>query len=149
MLVPKTSNKKKEFVKHMKELNRSFYDWFKSCVTKDPSQFMNDAVQDYIDYATQLEDRYLRSFGEVMTFGSGDCGQLAHGVENDEDLMVRFPRIVYSLRYPIYVYLHTLQLKIRGFLCCQRQKGCGNCMWWTPQCRVHGRWPCLYLGLCG
>jgi hypothetical protein len=23
--------------------------------------------------ANQLEDRYLRSYGEVMTFGSGDC----------------------------------------------------------------------------
>ena len=46
----------------------------------------------------QLNDRYLRSFGEVLTFGSGDCGQLAHGDENDEDLSVRFPRIVFSLR---------------------------------------------------
>ena len=82
----------------MKELNQSFYEWFKTCYQEDPNQFMNDAVQDYIDYATQLEDRYLRSFGEVMTFGSGDCGQLAHGVENDDDLMVRFPRVVYSLR---------------------------------------------------
>ncbi len=98
MLVPKTSNKKQEFVKHMKELNSSFYEWFRKCVRDDPTQFMNDAVQDYIDYSAQLEDRYLRSFGEVMTFGSGDCGQLAHGVENDADLMVRFPRIVYSLR---------------------------------------------------
>lgn len=82
----------------MKELNRSFYDFFKKCVTDDPNQFMSAAVQDYIDFAKQLEDRYLRSYGEVMTFGSGDCGQLAHGVEEDDDLMVRFPRIVYSLR---------------------------------------------------
>lgn len=98
MLVPKTSSKKKEFVKHMKVLNQSFFDWFGTCVRADPNQFMNDAVQDYIDYASQLEDRYLRSYGEVMTFGSGDCGQLAHGVEKDDDLMVRFPRVVYSLR---------------------------------------------------
>ena len=34
----------------------------------------------------------------MLTFGSGDCGQLAHGIEADEDLMVRFPRVVYSLR---------------------------------------------------
>lgn len=33
-----------------------------------------------------------------MTFGSGDCGQLAHGMDSDEDTMVKFPRIVYSLR---------------------------------------------------
>ena len=47
---------------------------------------------------TQLEDRYLRRHGEVLTFGSGDCGQLAHGIDDDDDLTVRFPRVVYSLR---------------------------------------------------
>lgn len=34
----------------------------------------------------------------MLTFGSGDCGQLAHGVEEYEDMEVAFPRIVYSLR---------------------------------------------------
>jgi hypothetical protein len=69
-------------------------------VAKDPQQYLTDAVQDYIDYANQLEDRYLRSYGEVMTFGSGDCGQLAHGLDGDDNLMVKYPRIVYSLRSP-------------------------------------------------
>lgn len=55
-------------------------------------------LQDYIDHALSLEDRYLRTYGEVLTFGSGDCGQLAHGSENFEDLEVKYPRIVYSLR---------------------------------------------------
>jgi regulator of chromosome condensation len=55
-------------------------------------------LQDYIGYATQLEERYLSKYGEVLTFGSGDCGQLAHGIDEDEDLIVKFPRIVYSLR---------------------------------------------------
>lgn len=45
-----------------------------------------------------MEDRYLRKYGEVLTFGSGDCGQLAHGTENFEDMEVKYPRIVYSLR---------------------------------------------------
>jgi regulator of chromosome condensation len=45
-----------------------------------------------------LKERYLKGYGEVLTFGSGDCGQLAHGVEEDDDLMVKFPRVVYSLR---------------------------------------------------
>lgn len=40
----------------------------------------------------------MRTYGEVLTFGSGDCGQLAHGIDNDEDLMVKYPRVVYSLR---------------------------------------------------
>ena len=47
---------------------------------------------------SQLEDRYLRIYGEVLTFGSGDCGQLAHGTDSYEDLIVKYPRIVYSLR---------------------------------------------------
>lgn len=98
MIIPKVSNKKKEFAKYIKELNRSFATYFRECVANDPNQFLVDAVQDYIDYANQLEDRYLRSYGEVMTFGSGDCGQLAHGVDEDDDLMVKYPRIVYSLR---------------------------------------------------
>lgn len=55
--------------------------------------------QDYVDHVESLEDRYLRIYGEVLTFGSGDCGQLAHGIENDEDLMVKYPRVVHSLRF--------------------------------------------------
>lgn len=85
-------------MKYIKELNTSFMEYFRDCIANDPQQYMIDAVQDYIDYAHQLEDRYLRSYGEVMTFGSGDCGQLAHGLEQDDDLMVKYPRIVYSLR---------------------------------------------------
>lgn len=55
-------------------------------------------LQDYVDHCTSLEDRYLRTYGEVLTFGSGDCGQLAHGTEKSEDLEVRYPRVVFSLR---------------------------------------------------
>lgn len=85
-------------MRHIKALNRAFYEWFQSEVKKDPCAVMIDAAQDFVDYSVQIQDRYLRSHGEVLTFGSGDCGQLAHGVEKDEDLMVKFPRIVYSLR---------------------------------------------------
>jgi hypothetical protein len=55
-----------------------------------------------VQHVSALEDRYLRTYGECLTFGSGDCGQLAHGIENDEDLMVKYPRVVYSLRYALY-----------------------------------------------
>jgi hypothetical protein len=95
-------------------LNSSFLSYFRDCVAKDPQQYLTDAVQDYIDYANQLEDRYLRSYGEVMTFGSGDCGQLAHGLDGDDDLMVKYPRIVYSLRSPSLPPLH-LSLFLSSF----------------------------------
>ena len=65
---------------------------------EDDLAVLTEGAQDYVDYVTQLEERYLKSYGEVLTFGSGDCGQLAHGVIEDDDLMVKFPRIVYSLR---------------------------------------------------
>ena len=91
-------DKRTEFSIHIQALNTSFSKWFKEQVAKDPSIDLTNGVQDYIDYSTQLQDRYLKSYGEVLTFGSGDCGQLAHGTEEDEDLMVRFPRVVYSLR---------------------------------------------------
>jgi len=92
------ADKKTEFSIHIQTLNNSFTKWFREQTSKDPSVDLSNGVQDYIDYSSQLHDRYLKSYGEVLTFGSGDCGQLAHGTEKDDDLMVRFPRVVYSLR---------------------------------------------------
>lgn len=73
-LSAKRGDKKVEFAKHIKALNSSFYTWFGEQVGADSSADLLNGVQDYIDYVTQLEDRYLRSYGEVLTFGSGDCG---------------------------------------------------------------------------
>lgn len=67
-------DKKFEFAKHIKALNSTFHAWFTSQVKNDAGADLQDGVQDYIDYVSQLEDRYLRSYGEVLTFGSGDCG---------------------------------------------------------------------------
>lgn len=106
MLTARVVNKKKEFIKHIRALNDSFFSWFQEQVESDPTASLKDGVQDYIDYVTQLESRYLTEYGEVLTFGNGDCGQLAHGMDTDEDLMVRFPRIVYSLR----LYITTIEM---------------------------------------
>jgi regulator of chromosome condensation len=91
-------DKKQEFIRHIKALNQSLAAWFKQQVKLDPAADLARAAQDYVEYANQLEDRYLCKYGEVLTFGSGDCGQLAHGIDEDDDLVVKFPRIVYSLR---------------------------------------------------
>jgi hypothetical protein len=91
-------NKRKEYLRHLRALNASFFDWLQRHVREAPQSSLADAAQDYVDYSSQLQDRYLKEYGEVFTFGSGDCGQLAHGTEHEEDLMVKFPRIVYSLR---------------------------------------------------
>ena len=88
-----------ELAQSMKILNKSFYENFSSLVrAKDGAMNAELAAHDYLGHLMQLEDRFLKTNGDVLTFGSGDCGQLAHGAEDDEDLMVRYPRIVMSLR---------------------------------------------------
>jgi len=94
----KRIDRKLEFYKNIYALNVAFRDWFREKYQENKEGIFVDAAQDYLDYVSQLEDRYLRAYGEVLTFGSGDCGQLAHGVDNDDDLMVKYPRVVYSLR---------------------------------------------------
>eukprot|EP01031_Cornospumella_fuschlensis_P043807 gene43807-53571_t len=98
MVVAQRKDKKELFARHLVSLNKSFHSWLKEQIAADPYADLSDGFQDYVDHVTSLEDRYLRSYGEVLTFGSGDCGQLAHGTERDEDLMVKYPRTVYSLR---------------------------------------------------
>ena len=94
----KRVDKRAEYVKHVRALNHSFQAWFNDSISKSAGACLAVGAQNWIDYRAKLEDRYLRTHGEVLTFGSGDCGQLAHGMDNDEDLAVKFPRIVYSLR---------------------------------------------------
>ena len=91
-------DKSAEFSRHLIALNSSILAYFQDQIKRDPFVDLHLAAQDYVDYSKQLQDRYLRKYGEVFTFGSGDCGQLAHGIERDEDLMVKYPRIVYTLR---------------------------------------------------
>ena len=74
--VQKKLDRKKEFAKHVMKLNSSYLSWFKDAMTEDPSSIMTNASQDALDYLNALEDRYLKSYGEVLTFGNGDCGQL-------------------------------------------------------------------------
>lgn len=113
-------SKKQQFAKHLLGLNKSFYSWLREQIAQDSAAdlsagfqvFLQFAIffsfeiflrkdlssQDYIDHSSSLEDLYLRTYGEVLTFGSGDCGQLAHGSEDIADLEVKYPRVVYSLR---------------------------------------------------
>jgi len=101
--------KRNEFAKHIEVLNKQFYHFCKHELNTNTNNSNNnknnsksalciEAAQDYIDYISQLKDRYMREVGCIMTFGSGDCGQLAHGVERDEDLMCKYPRMVSSMQ---------------------------------------------------
>ena len=94
----KRVDKRQEYIRHVKALNESFSTWFNQQIRMSPGANLITATQDWLDYRLRLEERYLKTYGEVLTFGSGDCGQLAHGMDKDEDMMVKFPRVVYSLR---------------------------------------------------
>ena len=86
--------KLEEFVLQQAVANKSFAVWIKA---QPGGVSLASGVQDYRDYVAALKRRYLGDSGQVLTFGSGDCGQLAHGIDEDRDLMVKFPRKVLSL----------------------------------------------------
>lgn len=86
------NTQRKEYYGQVRSLNIGFVDYVRGEVAQDPSACLATGAQDYLNYITSLESRYMREQGLVLTFGSGDCGQLAHGTDLDEDLMVKFPR---------------------------------------------------------
>jgi regulator of chromosome condensation len=94
---PERDEMRDEFLLHVHALNKSFAAWVKSQQAATPSADLTAGMQDYLEYMKQLERRFMRRHGAVLTFGSGDCGQLALGTD-DKDLMVPYPRVVYSLR---------------------------------------------------
>lgn len=71
MVTSTVISKKTEFIRHISALNESFFEWFQHQYDSDKYADLRDGVQDYIDYANQLQDRYLKEYGEVLTFGSG------------------------------------------------------------------------------
>ena len=73
---PTKSDRRTEFLRNLKALNYSLCDWFKTNMNSKGFVDLSETAQDYKDYISDLEDRYLRKYGEVLTFGSGDCGQV-------------------------------------------------------------------------
>lgn len=85
------------YLRHTRALNINFYNWFSERVKRSKGadgEDYQEAAADYIQSVQELQARYLKPAGDVLTFGSGDCCQLGHGNEEDEDLMVKFPRVV-------------------------------------------------------
>jgi len=87
-----------EFQRHINAANVQFGEWVEATLTADPMACLAEGSKDYVRIVEHLNDRYLRQHGEVFTFGSGECGQAGHGVEEERDLIVKKPRIVHSLR---------------------------------------------------
>ncbi|CAI5731448.1 unnamed protein product [Hyaloperonospora brassicae] len=90
------SRYKDEAARQLTALNRAFVANLKDSWSKNMEESWVESMKEYLRYAQVLDDLFGGHSGHVLTFGSGDCGQLGHGVA-DEDLMAPFPRVVRSL----------------------------------------------------
>ncbi|GMH68573.1 hypothetical protein TrRE_jg2730, partial [Triparma retinervis] len=88
-----------QYLRSMRGLNSSFLaHLLSSSRSLGPSASLIEPCLDYLSYTSDLSARYQQ--GErtsLLTFGSGDCGQLAHGIESDNDLMCKKPKSVLDL----------------------------------------------------
>ncbi len=95
------------YVKQIQAINTAVCDWVAKQVgnkiTKEAD--LSHGVQDAIDSINFIASRYLSPSGSIMSFGSGDCGQAGHGMEEDADLMVPYPRPVASLSQQAVVFV--------------------------------------------
>lgn len=82
----------------VRALNSAFASWALAQLEKAPGTAILEAARDYVAYATDLEAQFLTAHTDVLSFGSGDCGQLAHGLESERDTIVGSPRRILSLR---------------------------------------------------
>lgn len=79
-------------VTHLASLNDAFIATIKSHWSHNKHGDWSEAMREYINYARDVDNKFGGRGGVLYMFGSGDCGQLGHGVDEDDDLMVRFPR---------------------------------------------------------
>ncbi|KDO24365.1 hypothetical protein SPRG_10442 [Saprolegnia parasitica CBS 223.65] len=83
--------------RHAYALNQNFYQGIKLQHAQNAKGSWVDNMAEYMAYVQEIEGRYGDKSGVIMTFGSGDCGQLGHGVDEDEDMIVSVPRVVAAL----------------------------------------------------
>ena len=86
-----------EAARQLTALNREFVTNLKTHWAHNKDGNWTEIMKEYMRYAHVLDAVFGGHSGQVLTFGSGDCGQLGHGVA-EEDLMAPFPRAVLSLR---------------------------------------------------
>ncbi|KAE9041602.1 hypothetical protein PR003_g6764 [Phytophthora rubi] len=87
-----------ESARQLAALNRAFVDNLKAQWTHNKAGSWAQNMKEYVGYAREIDAKFGARAGQLLNFGSGDCGQLGHGVENEkEDLMVKFPRVVRPL----------------------------------------------------
>ncbi|KAF0688375.1 Aste57867_19995 [Aphanomyces stellatus] len=118
-VVKATSTRLTELKRHSYALNQSFYQGIKLQSTQNAKGSWVENMKEYLAYVQEINGRYGSQHGVVLSFGSGDCGQLGHGVDEDRDMMVKFPRPIQALSaYQIVRVacggLHTMALSNEG-----------------------------------
>jgi len=100
------------------KLNYQIYQWAQRNLRQEiPNDaFYLNAVENYLLHASAIHEKYNRSYGDIVTFGQGDCGQLGCGEAVTE---ARKPKILANLRGEKIVSvasggLHSLALKDDG-----------------------------------
>lgn len=87
-----TTTRAKESQRQFTALNRAFAANIKAQWQHNKRGDWLENMKEYITYARDIAAKFGAQHGQVLTFGSGDCGQLGHGVEEDDDMMVKYPR---------------------------------------------------------
>ncbi|KAL4161415.1 hypothetical protein PRNP1_001969 [Phytophthora ramorum] len=85
-----------EAARQLAALNRAFAGNLRTQWAHNKADSWAQNMKEYVAYAREIDAKFGSRAGQVLTFGSGDCGQLGHGVE-EEGLMVRYPRVLRSL----------------------------------------------------
>jgi regulator of chromosome condensation len=63
---------------------------------------LTDLCNEYLDYAKAIKSKYQPPEATtVLTFGTGDCGQLGFGIDENRDLEVKRPRTLMALNTAI------------------------------------------------
>ncbi|DBA03336.1 TPA: hypothetical protein N0F65_004613 [Lagenidium giganteum] len=93
------TTKEQEYHRHLGALNKAFAATLKRQWSSNKHGDWHENMKEYLQFVRDIEAKFGCARGKVLTFGSGDCGQLAHGVEEDDDMMVKFPRIVSMLQH--------------------------------------------------
>ena len=79
-------------------LNANFSEWVARSTRERPLSDWSVGLWDYVAAAKSIDETLALPSGRVFSFGSGDCGQLGHGVEGGmADLCVGRPRLISAL----------------------------------------------------
>ena len=127
-------------LQNLHSLNSTFFKTIQETLKPDPSTTTKSksiaAISlcgEFLSYQATLDNAYSPPLTTtLLTFGTGDCGQLGFGIDDDKDLMIKRPRNLHSLSSTIAVAaggLHNVAVKDDGSVYtwgCNDDGSCGR-----------------------